>query len=1053
MSNLLGGGAVGTAYRGTKANQPPNWTFSDRAPTEKDSYNYNLGDLWLDKINEEIYCLVSLKGSTTSAGLEAFWENLSTFGEGLKKVVTDAGDVIPVDEEFDIFGGANINTSGAGRTVTVNLNHSLSLPATSADMLAGVLGIGGNPFLHGYGDGNTFVGPLAGNFTLDPVVSSFNTALGAAALANISTGALNVALGVNAGLNYVGAESSNLLINSAGVIGESNSIRIGTQGSGVGQQNKAFIAGVHNVTTALGDELGVRINSEGQLSTGPTAGGTKITSYDTPGTFTWTKDPNCKEATVYVWGGGGGGGSGARYAVEASGGSGGGVQSACKYTIPGEFLGATETVVVGAGGMGAEAVTTDDTFGNDGANGEASFFGNISTDSKHHFPALQKTRGQGGLPKRDVGGGYGAYLETDSYVKQYILENDQEKERGYTWDGGNGNLDFGYTPGKTHAIPGPERTILKVRATYHANFHVRYTESVWVLLSDGSLYATGKNKNGHFGLGDYQERHKFTLVASDVTDFDIVSIKCSATSYIVKNGQLYTAGGNKKGLLGIGRTEKEVRDSQVWVPAVGAASSGVTKVYAGVQEAFILKTDAIYGVGENLRGQLGIGNNNTRTSFTAAIGQGASGVSDIIIVGGDGSMDNPEGATMILKGGAVYGTGYNGDGELGLGHSTNVNQFTAAVGEGAASVDRLIGGKKNSFIIKSGALYGTGENSFGVLGTGGVSKKTSYTAAINEGSAGVDDLVATVAATYILKAGAVYATGANTYGELGVGDTVFRHEFTACINEGSSGVDELVGAKGSIKQKSPPQQGTHALIRKGAAVYSCGVNFSGQLGLGDTVNRNEFTLAPGFGSSGVEHIYAFGGTSFVAHNNLIYAAGGNSHGQLGVGDAGLSRSTFTHCDGLQMSSGFGRDTWNLEWANGYARGNLFLMPTSAGGGGGTESAAAHSGGYGQSICKRYPSDYHEPVADDFLIAGGLQGTVAAPNGGNGNDAPATGAFPCGGTGGGGGASAIGAAAGNGGNGGWPGGAGGGGGASQNGHASGKGGNGAGGRVLVLEHLG
>ena len=46
---------------------------------------------------------------------------------------------------------------------------------------------------------------------------------------------------------------------------ESNTIRIGTQGTGTGQQNKAFVAGVSGATSSSG--VAVLVNASGQLGT------------------------------------------------------------------------------------------------------------------------------------------------------------------------------------------------------------------------------------------------------------------------------------------------------------------------------------------------------------------------------------------------------------------------------------------------------------------------------------------------------------------------------------------------------------------------------------------------------------------------------------------------------------------------------------------------------------------------------------------------------------------------------------------------------------------
>jgi len=76
-----------------------------------------------------------------------------------------------------------------------------------------------------------------------------NTAIGYAALDSITTGTENTALGEGAGGDLTGSDSSNIDIGNAGVAGDNNSIRIGTQGTGAGQQNQCYLAGVLNTVS------------------------------------------------------------------------------------------------------------------------------------------------------------------------------------------------------------------------------------------------------------------------------------------------------------------------------------------------------------------------------------------------------------------------------------------------------------------------------------------------------------------------------------------------------------------------------------------------------------------------------------------------------------------------------------------------------------------------------------------------------------------------------------------------------------------------------------
>jgi len=91
-----------------------------------------------------------------------------------------------------------------------------------------------------------------------------STAVGASALGN-STGFDNTALGTNAGVNLTdGVFNIDIGGEVVGVAGESNTIRIGTQGT----QTKTFIAGISG---ASGTGTPVIINANGRLGTVPSS--------------------------------------------------------------------------------------------------------------------------------------------------------------------------------------------------------------------------------------------------------------------------------------------------------------------------------------------------------------------------------------------------------------------------------------------------------------------------------------------------------------------------------------------------------------------------------------------------------------------------------------------------------------------------------------------------------------------------------------------------------------------------------------------------------------
>ena len=135
-----------------------------------------------------------------------------------------------------------------------------------------------------------------------------------------------------------------------------------------------------------------------------------------------------------------------------------------------------------------------------------------------------------------------------------------------------------------------------------------------------------------------------------------------------------------------------------------------------------------------------------------------------------------------------------------------------------------------------------------------------------------------------------YGTGANTSGQLGLGDNSNRNAFTALTGDWS----QMVSGFNSFR--------TIALSADNIKWFSTGNNSFGVLGLGDTSNRNRFTPLTGNWSQmvcGFVHTMALS-----AGTTKWYGTGYNGWGQLGLGD-NSDRNVFTALTGdwLQMSCG------------------------------------------------------------------------------------------------------------------------------------------------------
>lgn len=229
--------------------------------------------------------------------------------------VSTASNVLPASgtASMVIHPGANgdlgFRPHGSGKSefITGNVRISLGnmdLQTTQSTGLVGLISYVGNKFIHNFGDRCAWIGQDAGN--LSAVSANDNNGMGYQTLSSLTTGTQNNAIGNQAGLSlttgqnnnfmgyqaaknlvsgqnnviigeqsgfaYTTAESSNILLNNLGTVGESHALRIGSAtGTGVGELNKAFIQGTYGITPAGGAQQLMIMDSSGQMGT--TTGG------------------------------------------------------------------------------------------------------------------------------------------------------------------------------------------------------------------------------------------------------------------------------------------------------------------------------------------------------------------------------------------------------------------------------------------------------------------------------------------------------------------------------------------------------------------------------------------------------------------------------------------------------------------------------------------------------------------------------------------------------------------------------------------------------------
>jgi hypothetical protein len=142
--------------------------------------------------------------------------NVSVGNTSMQSITTGVLNTVVGAQSATVLTTGNSNTiigGAAGSTLTLGSNNTA---------------VGANA-LNGYSTGTSQAGS--------------NTALGVSALSTIGTGTFNIGIGASAGSSLNLANSSNICIGNTGTAGDNNTIRIGTQGTGTGQQSLTYIAG------------------------------------------------------------------------------------------------------------------------------------------------------------------------------------------------------------------------------------------------------------------------------------------------------------------------------------------------------------------------------------------------------------------------------------------------------------------------------------------------------------------------------------------------------------------------------------------------------------------------------------------------------------------------------------------------------------------------------------------------------------------------------------------------------------------------------------------
>ena len=292
-------------------------------------------------------------------------------------------------------------------------------------------------------------------------------------------------------------------------------------------------------------------------------------------------------------------------------------------------------------------------------------------------------------------------------------------------------------------------------------------------IKNGVMYAWGLNTSGQLGQGN--TTGSLTIPTQIGTDTDWSEIYCGPRFNIAKktNGTIWGWGANSNYELGLNDTTTRTVPTQI-----GAVTTW-NKISCGQTHVIATRTDGTLWLwGDNISGQLGFGEYDGNSviiynkKVPTRLGTGTNWI--FVNAGGASSFAIDSSSNLFAWGSNAYG-------QLGLGNTTHP-QFTPVqvIGTGWSSIST--GGYTgvspataySTLAIRNGSLYSTGGNQFGELGLGDTTQRTTFTqvGTFTDWTKVCSAIV--TGSSYAIRSNRLYSWGNNTFGQLGHGDTTQR---------------------------------------------------------------------------------------------------------------------------------------------------------------------------------------------------------------------------------------------------------------------------------------
>ncbi|XP_014471626.1 PREDICTED: RCC1 and BTB domain-containing protein 1-like isoform X3 [Dinoponera quadriceps] len=232
-----------------------------------------------------------------------------------------------------------------------------------------------------------------------------------------------------------------------------------------------------------------------------------------------------------------------------------------------------------------------------------------------------------------------------------------------------------------------------------------------IMTKDKMVYALGSNTSGCLGTGDMHS----TLYPKKIEALCEKGIKTFAYGSgphvlaLADSGEVYSWGHNGFCELGNGSTNQGLTPTPVNINLNG---KHIVDIACGNHHSLALTEDGeVYAWGQNNCGQVGSGI-STNQGSPRLVNSNLAGKKVICITCGQAS------SMAVTENGEVYGWGYNGVGQLGIGNYVNqVNPVKVPGLMGVRIVKVVCGHTHTLALTDEGMLYVWGGNSYGQLGT------------------------------------------------------------------------------------------------------------------------------------------------------------------------------------------------------------------------------------------------------------------------------------------------------------------------------------------------